>query len=154
MPDKPPITVPTPPESLAAGKNEHAYRHRKAQEARKKPSATMTTPAVVPSSPNLPVLPLELPIPTATTVSFLPDSTIARKCDSFVIDNGAPAGARSLVPSSGRAGPLSGADGRWAGVVLSGSRIWELVGIGRQFRDGGSPSAQAPSGHSCPVPTS
>jgi len=48
----------------------------------------MTTPAVVPSSPNLPVLPLELPIPTATTVSFLPDSTIARKCDSFVIDNG------------------------------------------------------------------
>ena len=87
MPDKPSVPIPTPPNPPDGDQNEHAYRHREAQEPRDEPSSTATTPEVVPSSPTFPALPLALPIPAAATVSFFPDSTIDGRCDSFVIDN-------------------------------------------------------------------
>jgi hypothetical protein len=87
VPDQTPTTVPKPPEPPRGVQSEHRCRHRKAQEERKGSSATPTTPGIAPTSPEFPALPFELPLTTVTTVPFLPDSTIAGKCDSFVIDN-------------------------------------------------------------------
>ena len=43
----------------------------------------------VPTSPTSPPLPPGTPIPpSASTVSFLPDGTIAAGCDSLLTDNG------------------------------------------------------------------